>query len=376
MQTSTPTYLIASSLVTPLGAGTEENFNQLLLGKSGIQMMQDERFFSSSLPLAKIDEGIIEDAKKQFNTCTRFDSILLKCVDDIEQKSIVELSSKDVLIILSTTKGNIELLKEKNESEKLLLSYSARLIQQKLNNPNAPLVVSNACISGLSAIIIAKRLLISKQYKHAVIIGCDVLSNFVISGFNSFHAISNEPCKPFDKNRKGITLGEACAAMVLSTEIKSEISVLGGYISNDANHISGPSKTGEELSYCINASMKDVAVKFGDIDFISAHGTATEYNDEMESKAFEHSQLSNVPVFSLKAVYGHTLGASGILETIISAECLKQHIILPSVGFAEKGVSGDIRINKSFVNKPLYYCLKTASGFGGCNAALILRHKK
>jgi 3-oxoacyl-[acyl-carrier-protein] synthase-1 len=197
-----------------------------------------------------------------------------------------------------------------------------------------------------------------------------------MSGFASFHAISREACKPFDQTRSGITLGEAAAAILISSEMRSEISIESGLISNDANHISGPSKSGEELSYCIQTSMQDSKVAVQDIDFISAHGTATMFNDEMESKAFSLAGLNKTPVFSLKGAYGHTLGASGILESILSIECLKRNIILPSIGFDEKGVSGDILINKTAMTKELTTCLKTASGFGGCNAALILKQNK
>ena len=119
--------------------------------------------------------------------------------------------------------------------------------------------------------------------------------------------------------------------------------------------------------------LKDAGLSADDIGFISAHGTATDYNDEMESKAFSLAGLHYSPVFSLKAMYGHTLGASGILETIISAECLKRQLILPSVGFSEKGVSGDISISEELQQSELHSCLKTASGFGGCNAAIILK---
>ena len=205
-------------------------------------------------------------------------------------------------------------------------------------------------------------------------VGCDVLSKFVINGFNSFHAISKTICKPFDKNRTGISLGEGSAAILLSTEKKSTIVIGNGFISNDSNHISGPSKTGEELAFCIQESLQKSNLNFKDIDFISAHGTATPYNDEMESKAFELAELTTNPVFSLKAIFGHTLGATGILETIMSIECLKRNLILQSSGFDELGVSGNININKTLIKKQLNTCLKTASGFGGCNAALLI-HK-
>jgi 3-oxoacyl-[acyl-carrier-protein] synthase-1 len=147
--------------------------------------------------------------------------------------------------------------------------------------------------------------------------------------------------------------------------------VLSGAVSNDANHISGPSRTGDELCNCIKQSLSDANLSPDDIDFISAHGTATLYNDEMESKAIAAAQLTAPPVNSLKAFYGHTLGAAGLIESIISLESLMQNTVIPTKGFEEMGVSKHINICDKIINAPLQHCLKTASGFGGCNAAVI-----
>src|SRR5690606_8967191 len=124
----------------------------------------------------------------------------------------------------------------------------------------------------------------SGRYDHAVIAGADVITQFVLSGFQSFHAVSDQPCKPFDAKRNGITLGEAAATIILSVEkrgAKEGIQLAGGAISNDANHISGPSRTGEELHQAIEAAVWEAGIHKNTIDFISAHGTATVYNDEM-----------------------------------------------------------------------------------------------
>ncbi len=161
--------------------------------------------------------------------------------------------------------------------------------------------------------------------------------------------------------------------LILSSnkQSKDHIKVVSGSVSNDANHISGPSRTGEELYYCIKKSMKDAGLSGADIDFISAHGTATMYNDEMEAKAIASATLQAAPVNSLKAFYGHTLGAAGLIESIISIQSLKENIIIPTKGFKESGVSKPINICNKILYKHLYNCLKTASGFGGCNAAVV-----
>lgn len=373
MNSTTPIYISAATIYSPLGKTISSNFEALLRKESGVQLISDARFFSTEIPLSKINDIELCSTTGEYLFGTRFDTILMQCALQLKEETSIDLSSTDVLIILSTTKGNIELLNDTKLQEKLLLAYSAKKVANYFQNPNEPIVISNACISGISACIAGARYIKSGKYKHIVIIGCDALSKFVINGFTSFHAISKTTCRPFDKDRDGISLGEAAAACILSSEEKSSILLLGGAISNDANHISGPSRTGEELSFCINQSLLEGSVHAQDIDFICAHGTATSYNDEMESLAIEKSNLNDALVYSLKAHYGHTLGTAGILEILIAVECLKRNIILPSTGFESHGVTGQINVNNQLVEKELQYAIKTGSGFGGCNAAVLMK---
>jgi len=188
--------------------------------------------------------------------------------------------------------------------------------------------------------------------------------------------MSAERCKPFDNKRKGVNLGEAAATVVLTTtpEIGKAIpiEIFGGALSNDANHISGPSRTGEELAAAVNAALNNSGIKGESIDFISAHGTATAYNDEMEAKAFCHAGLNNIPLNSLKGYFGHTLGAAGIVEIIVSKHALLNNELIPTLGFHQLGVSQPINVISKLESKKMTTCLKTASGFGGCNAAIVL----
>lgn len=148
--------------------------------------------------------------------------------------------------------------------------------------------------------------------------------------------------------------------------------IVEGASANDANHISGPSRNGDGLFQAIEQTLKNnKGIK---IDHISAHGTATPYNDEMESIAFERANLSDIPVNSLKGYYGHTLGAAGVLETILSIEAAHDNHIIRSAGFEMNGVSGKINVLKEHQSTKVNTILKTASGFGGCNAvALFVR---
>ncbi|MBS1747602.1 MAG: beta-ketoacyl synthase [Bacteroidetes bacterium] len=373
-------FIIGHNIVSPLGNTTAENFSSLLKNISSVKQhvnpgINEEPFYASLF-----DEG-------QFITnheYTKFEQLLMASISKAVEQVDINLRNEKTLLIISTTKGNISLLETGpfNESmeQKISLNASAKKIASHFQLQHNPVVVSNACISGVLAILTALRFIHAGIYENVVVTGADVISKFVYSGFQSFQALSNGICKPFDKNRDGINLGEAAATIILSSHPKKEmdgethagnIKVLSGAVSNDANHISGPSRTGDELSWCITKSLHDANLSPADIDFISAHGTATLYNDEMESKAIASAQLSLPPVNSLKGYYGHTLGAAGLIESIISIESLTQNTVIPTMGFREMGVSNHIHIIDKIMHIPLQHCLKTASGFGGCNAAVI-----
>ncbi len=153
-------------------------------------------------------------------------------------------------------------------------------------------------------------------------------------------------------------------------EIK--ITVGEGFSTNDANHISGPSRTGEGLYLAISRVLKRSQAA---IDFISAHGTATPYNDEMESMAITRTGLQNVPVNSFKGYWGHTLGAAGVIESIMGIYSLRNGILFSTKGFSEPGVSNPLNIISKSESREINNCLKIASGFGGCNAAILFQKK-
>ena len=240
---------------------------------------------------------------------------------------------------------------------------------------NRPVVVSNACISGVLALSTAARMIDAGLYDHVVVAGGDLLSEFVISGFLSFQALSPEPCKPFDIARNGLSLGEGCGTIVLSSIFKksTSITVSGSAITNDANHISGPSRTGEELALAIVRTLNEATLNPEEVNFVSAHGTATLYNDEMESKALGIVGLDPVPVNSFKGYWGHTLGAAGVIESVATIRSMESNLLFSSAGFDEPGVPVHLNVIKRNIRTPLQNCIKIASGFGGCNAAIVFR---
>lgn len=363
------TWIAADSIVSPLGYTSAENFNSILSGKTGIAHVHDERLAPEPFYAARITG--VDDTTHM----TRLESMTISAVDDVISQTAVPPGR--CVFILSTTKGNIALLdKGGADHPRIHLPALARYVADKFGFKRS-LVVSNACISGVMALLVAQRIIRSGEADHAVVAGVDVLSRFIVSGFQALQAMSSEPCRPFDAARKGINLGEAAAAVVVSaipTELRPtmKIRIAGGGLSNDANHISGPSRTGAELAFAVKQAINESDVDPAAIDFISAHGTATIYNDEMEAKAFALAGLVDRPLHSLKGYYGHTLGAAGLVEVALNAESLRRDVLLPSRGYERLGVSQPLNVVTGVTSQPLNICLKTASGFGGCNAAIIL----
>ncbi|HTI93480.1 MAG TPA: beta-ketoacyl synthase N-terminal-like domain-containing protein [Puia sp.] len=379
----TDVFVVSDNILSPLGWTTDENFTRLKDSVSGIHWHDDAAIspvpFYAALFNAALDRELAARLPGG-GELTKFEQLLAASIQQALADCTIDPADRETILIISSTKGNIPLLEtnapgDPELKDRISLFGSAQRVADHFHFANRPLVVSNACISGSLGIITGMRLIRSGRYKHAVIAGADLISKFVLSGFQSFQAVSPEPCRPFDQDRTGISLGEAAATMVLSGESKGLphplIKVMDGLTGNDANHISGPSRTGSELSHIIQRVLQNASVSTSEIDFISAHGTATLYNDEMEAKAIDLAGMNDVPVNSLKGYYGHTLGAAGLVESIITIASMKENIVLPTLGFREHGVTKPIHVNGSLLRKDLRYCLKTASGFGGCNAAVL-----
>jgi 3-oxoacyl-[acyl-carrier-protein] synthase-1 len=369
-------YITATNCITPLGFDVQSNINAMLEGNSAIQyhddlMLLDQPFCSAIIDDKKLTNAFeLIDKSKAYS---RLEKMLILALNSIVNRS--EITSRTAFI-LSTTKGNIVKLENQNNTiESAQLAVLAKKIANYFGFITEPIVVSNACVSGALAIVVAKRMIKAGVYDDAYVLAGDEVSKFVLSGFKSFQAMSEKPCKPFDKNRDGVTLGEAAAAVYITADESKlgieSIQILGDGSVNDANHISGPSRTGEGLFRSIESALKEAKLTADQIDFISAHGTATIFNDEMESIAFNRSHLEKVPMNSYKGYFGHTLGTSGLLEIVISIASTNKNLLFASKGFVDLGVTQPIAVIDINSKKNIRYFLKTASGFGGCNTAVV-----
>lgn len=354
-------YIIADNIISPLGETSEENYLSVKAGRSGIRAYEPG---TCNIPEGFYASLLFED----------FETLALRSAQKAIANAQLELKGKRTAFILSSTKGNIE--------ENISLADSAQRIASQLGIDAKPIVVCNACISGLSALILGNRLIDSDLYDAAIVCGCDMPRQFILSGFQSLKALSPEPCRPFDMERMGLNLGEAAATLILSKNpIQGNSWRMGdGFIRNDAFHISTPSKTADGLYLSLQRTLesftKEISTTCKQIDmkahlaFINAHGTATLFNDQMESVAIGRAGLSDLPANAYKSFWGHTMGAAGILETIISMKAIDDDTILGTRGFSELGVSG--KMNICAENRPTDKkgFIKMLSGFGGCNATI------
>ncbi|MBC7451112.1 MAG: beta-ketoacyl-[acyl-carrier-protein] synthase family protein [Cytophagales bacterium] len=367
-----PVYIIADNIITPLGNTTEENFLQISNGITAIVKHTHPQIGEYYAAKLNEDPIIFTDAVSY----SRIEQLFIASIQQTFKQLSISPESEDVLFVLSSTKGNIDQLSNQHfDKNRLRLGVTAQIITDYFKQPNTPVVISNACISGLQAIQYAAHVLNQKKYKYVVVSGADLVSDFVLSGFHSFQALSPFPCRPFDKERAGVSLGEGCGTLILSAEAnqKDDIKIIAAASSNDANHLSGPSRTGEGLANAIQQAMEQALVKSEDIDLILSHGTATIYNDEMESLAFQTCGVIQAPVFSVKGNIGHTLGAAGIIETILLAKSMKDQQLIPSIGYKEQGTTVALNVITKKEKQNTSFTLKTASGFGGGNTALILK---
>ena len=371
--------VLSTNIISPLGFTTEENYQAVLSGASALKRY--EGLWGLSEPFAASLFTEEQKAALTLDGFTFFEALAIHSAREALTHIQLDVASPRVVLILSTTKGNI------GESP----AEAAKVIAKALGVSTTPIVVCNACVSGLSAQLLANHLLSADLYDYAIVVGAEVQSKFIVSGFQSLKAVSDEPCRPFDIERIGLNPGEAAATIIFkiqtpsdsfsmgrnkeSLALKGEVGrgsswcLLDGATCNDAYHNVSPSPQGEGLTKAINAVMK--GRDKSQLATICAHGTATLYNDQMESVAIQRAGLSDIPLSALKGYFGHTMGAAGVLETILTMRATDDGIILPSKGFTELGVSKKVSISSELQKTDKKAFLKIMSGFGGCNVAAL-----
>ncbi|MBV6405353.1 MAG: hypothetical protein GFGODING_02121 [Flavobacteriales bacterium] len=365
-----PVLLGAPGCVTPLGASLEETFTAMQAGRCGLR---PEAFPGSEAPVhvGRCDEAVLTGSGRR---AQRLLGAAVRRTMGGLARSLRTLPR--TAWVLATTKGDVRALEEGRPDDALLPLF-ARRAGVALGLPGNPVVVSNACISGTLAVQVAADMVRSGEADHVLVAGMDEATDFVLSGFHCLHAIASGPCRPFDDARDGISLGEAAASVVVTRDASlfrhgPIATYLGGAMGNDANHISGPSRTGEGLVRAVESALREAALAPQAVTHVNAHGTGSVYNDGMEHIAFTRLGLGHAPVNSYKGYFGHTLGAAGLLESLVAVHALRQGLMLRSLGATGSATLPGIDVLHEHRPTAGRILLKTSSGFGGCNAAILL----
>ena len=366
--------VVSTNIVSPLGMSSQENWRAVMQGRSALRRLENYKgiplpFVASVFTPEQVEDLAIEGF-------TRFESLAIRSITEALTHTDLDVHGERTIFILSTTKADVEELgfAAERDGDYHRPALSAQRIAEHVGIGGGAIVCCNACISGVSAQILADRLISAGYYDNAVVCGADLVSSFTASGFLSFKSLSNEACRPFDADRQGLNLGEAAATIVfMRADSLREGDWLfeRGEMDNDAFHLSTPAPSGEGARKVLEAVMKERDAS--ELAFVSAHGTATMFNDQMESVAIEKAGLSAVPLTALKGWFGHTLGASGVLEVIFGMMAVSESVVLPLRGFREIGVSGKVNVSSELRATDKNSFLKMISGFGGCNAAALYR---
>ena len=337
------------ALATPFGTSAEANCAALSAGRNCFRI--PSHFDSKGLML-----GI--DPELDGGSGSRAVRLLTKLRDGLTFRI-----PSDTLLILATTVGAIDLLESGTACD-----TTAFLLEQakQIFGLRSGILVSAACASGQTAVTMAMEQLAAENCRHALVIGCDIASEFVTTGFSALGACTKTICRPYDASRDGLTLGEAAAALLLTRSGDGFGKIIRTAENCDAAHITAPDLKGTFLQQAIRQALGR-EIPGG----IIGHGTGTIYNDQAEIAALHQVfPEKSPPLFSLKGNYGHTLGATGVLQIVLGLEFARRKELPPQAGLLKPmpgaEVSGEMR--KIGSGK----LLSLTVGFGGLNSAILL----
>lgn len=241
-------------------------------------------------------------------------------------------------------------------------------------------IIANACASGTNAIGHAFHCIRSGRYERVLTGGYDAISELVFVGFDALQASTPDKCRPFDRGRTGMVLGEGAAVLALEemesakrrgAQILGEITGYG--LSTDNHHLTQPNPSGIGPRQAMQAALKDAGVKPDEVDYINAHGTATPFNDAAEGRAISELFGNRVPVSSTKSMMGHSLGAAGAVEAVICLLAMREGMLPPNLHFTQADEGLDLNIVRKPASASLNLTVSNSFGFGGTNASIVMR---
>ncbi len=367
--------VVSYQAITAYGEGTSTCWEGLLQNRTAIR---DIRRFDASHFHSK-RAAIINDINVRGD-----ESLVMQMLAKLSSCVANEMPV-DTDMILASLNGEVdfvesEVLFGKTVAKESRLDFLLDKAMKLFGIRGKGIIVSAACTSSSVAIARAASMVRSGQSECVLVVACECVSEFIIAGFSSLMALDKDGAKPFDKDREGITIGEAAAYVLVMSRKRAERekrklygNILGWGISCDANHMTRPSVDGEGLVLAIERALNSANVSKEQIANIAAHGTGTVHNDSMEMKAFKRVfGERQLPTYSIKGGIGHTMGAAGIMDTIVALKTLEEKVIPPTVGLINVEDSAVGWVKKEKINFEGNIALSTNSGFGGTNSVLVL----
>lgn len=256
-------------------------------------------------------------------------------------------------------------------------------VSQEIEITGPELVISNACVSSTMALGFAKDAIEDNLADIMIVVGVDTMSRFVSVGFQSLRAVTENLCRPFDKNRDGIIPGEGAGVLILENAMIARCrgvtayAQLAGYGSAaDAVHMTAPDKEGKGMARAIKMALLEADLQPSEIDCIIPHGTGTLYNDQMEWIALKKvfgEEIHNIPLSSIKSAIGHTMGAAGILSAITGIMAINYSFVPANLNFLERDPEIPGQIVQKVIVKQIDHLLFMTSAFGGSNEVAVIK---
>jgi 3-oxoacyl-[acyl-carrier-protein] synthase II len=385
---------VAAEAVTALGDSLDESWRALRAGRCGVARVgrfdtggyiSDYAAHCGWVDRAAADAADADRTRTRAGGASLVSALLAPLLAKIDVDFYLPA---DALLFTATTKAGIDVLEKKlrgaaaNEEE-LLFSHWLAYLQKRLGLTDGGVNVSAACASSTVALARAGGAIAAGRAEVALVVGFDVITEFVFSGFSALRALSPAPATPFDRGRTGLTLGDGAAALLVMSgararrEGRRSLAQFSGWgIANDATHVTAPARDGSGLIAATRAALERAQCAPQEVGALFAHGTGTVYNDAMELTAFGEvfggKEDNPPPLLGVKGALGHTMGAAGAIEAALSLKMLEERVVPATVGLAdpeERGL-GWVTTGERELERPKI--LTTNSGFGGVNGALLL----
>ncbi len=387
-------FVSGMGIISSLGIDVQENLDGLIKGKSGVGPIRHlKTLLSSELIAGEVsysDQELIEISEIK-NTSGVSRASLLGLIAAKEAIKDVEIQDPNIRtgIIVGTTADsmtNIELylkdfLNNDNRNEFIESQdwgASTEIIANELGISGYQTTINTACSSAANAIMTGARMIKHNLLDRVLVGGTDALSKVMLNGFHALMIVDPEVCKPFDRDRKGLNLGEGAAFLLLESEKlaqkKKVICELSGHgNANDAHHLTAQSPDGKGVAMAMELALAESNLEAKDIHYINAHGTGSENNDLSEIRGLEKVFGSHAPAFSsTKPFTGHTLGSSGALEAVFSILSIQHQLIFPNLNFSHQMKETKLKPEKNLIrSQQINHVLSNSLGFGGNNTSLI-----